>query len=90
MYYYSIQKTNLTQRNILISGNLPFTFFFFLKKKTFNFRIILDYRKVAKKLQRVAMYPSANFPSINILYSHETVIKTEGLPLVQYWCNAVS
>ena len=61
----------------------------FLKKKTFNFGVILDFRKVAKKLQRVAMYPSPNFPNINILYSHEAFIKT-GLPLVQYWCNVVS
>ena len=71
MYYYSIQKTNLTQRNILINGNLSFIYLFFLKKKTFNFGIILDYREVAKKLQRVTMYPSPNFPSINILYSHD-------------------
>ena len=68
----------------------PLFIYFFLKKKTFNFGIILDYREVAKKLQRVTMYPSPNFPSINILYSHEASVKTEGLPLVQYWCNVVS
>jgi len=47
--------------------------------KLLNFEIILDFKNVAKIIQRIPLYKSALIasPNVNIVYDHTTMIKTK-------------
>lgn len=47
--------------------------------KLLNFEIILDFKKVAKIIQRIPLYKSALVasPNVNIVYDYRTMIKTK-------------